>query len=81
MCICLTRSPLQLYFGMSDPAPVRIRGLHERAEDDDLERMTPAVRATLSEDAEDLAAARSRANEPNLRFENVLKDLKRRGKL
>jgi len=37
--------------------------------------------ATLSEDADDLAAARARQNEPNLRFENVLKDLKRRGKL
>jgi len=45
------------------------------------ERGNAAVRATLSEDADDLATARVRQNEPNLRFENVLKDLKRRGKL
>ena len=45
------------------------------------ELINAAVRATLSEDADDLAAARVREKEPNLRFENVLKDLKRRGKL
>lgn len=45
------------------------------------EIVNAAVRATLSEDADDLATARARANEPNLRFESVLKDLKRRGKL
>ncbi len=40
-----------------------------------------AVRETLSEDAQDLAAYRTRAREPNLDFETVLKDLRRRGKL
>ena len=40
-----------------------------------------AVRLTLAEDAEDLAAFRARAKEPNLDFEMVLKDLRRRGKL
>jgi plasmid stability protein len=40
-----------------------------------------AVRLTLAEDAEDLAAFRARAKEPNLDFETVLKDLRRRGKL
>jgi Arc/MetJ-type ribon-helix-helix transcriptional regulator len=45
------------------------------------ELVNAAVRATLSEDADDLATVRVRQNEPNLRFENVLKDLKRRGKL
>jgi len=40
-----------------------------------------AVRLSLAEDAEDLAAAEERAREPNLAFESVLKDLKRRGKL
>ena len=40
-----------------------------------------AVRATLAEDADDLAVTRARAKEPSLRFEDVLKDLKRRGKL
>jgi len=40
-----------------------------------------AVRQTLAEDAEDLAAYRARVKEPNLDFETVLKDLRRRGKL
>lgn len=40
-----------------------------------------AVRRSLAEDAEDLAAFDARAKEPNLDFENMLKDLKRRGKL
>ncbi len=40
-----------------------------------------AVRLSLAEDAEDLAAFEERAREPNLAFERVLKDLKRRGKL
>ncbi len=40
-----------------------------------------AVRQSLAEDAEDLAAFEERAKEPNLRFEAVLRDLRRRGKL
>jgi plasmid stability protein len=40
-----------------------------------------AVRRSLAEDAEDLAAFDARAKEPNLDFEAMLKDLKRRGKL
>lgn len=40
-----------------------------------------AVRVTLAEDADDLAEVRARAKEPSLRFEDVLKDLKRLGKL
>ena len=40
-----------------------------------------AVRMSLAEDAEDLAAFEERAREPNLAFEEVLKDLRKRGKL
>jgi hypothetical protein len=40
-----------------------------------------AVRANLSEDADDIAAFRVRAKEPTLPLEKVLQDLKRRGKL
>ena len=40
-----------------------------------------AVRLNLAEDAEDLAAYRTRAKEPNLALEKVLRDLRRRGKL
>jgi len=40
-----------------------------------------AVRRSLGEDAEDLAAFDARGKEPNLLFETVLKDMRRRGKL
>jgi hypothetical protein len=40
-----------------------------------------AVRHSLAEDEEDLSAFRIRAREPNLAFEKVLKDLKKRGLL
>jgi plasmid stability protein len=45
------------------------------------ELVNAAVRRSLIEDAEDLVAFDARAKEPNLAFEGVLKDLKRRGKL
>ena len=45
------------------------------------ELVNSAVRQSLIEDAEDLEAFESRAKEPNLDFEAVLKDLRRRGKL
>jgi len=40
-----------------------------------------AVRRSLVEDANDLAVFRERSNEANLKFETVVRDLKRRGKL
>ena len=40
-----------------------------------------AVRASLAEDAEDLAAFEERAAEPRLSFESVVRDLRRRGKI
>ncbi len=40
-----------------------------------------AVKWSLAEDAEDLAAFTERAREPNLRFEDFVKDLRKRGKL
>jgi len=40
-----------------------------------------AVRRSLAEDAEDLAAFDERSDEPSLDFEAVVKSLKRRGKL
>ena len=39
------------------------------------------VKEALAEDAEDLAAFEQRSHEPNLDFEDVLKALKKRGKL
>lgn len=40
-----------------------------------------AVQAALAEDAEDLAAFEQRAAEPNLPFEDVVKELRQRGKI
>jgi hypothetical protein len=40
-----------------------------------------AVRMSLAEDAEDLAAFRERETEPTLAFEEFVADLKRRGEL
>jgi hypothetical protein len=40
-----------------------------------------AVQLSLAEDADDLAAFDDRINEPNLPYEAVVKDLKRRGKI
>ena len=45
------------------------------------ELVNVAVRQSLAEDSEDLAAFEDRSEEPSLAFAEVLKDLKRRGKL
>ena len=56
---------------------------HKAAETDSSlsDLINAAVRRSLAEDAEDLAAFEERAREPNLAFESVLKDLRKRGKL
>jgi len=45
------------------------------------ELVNDAVREALAEDAEDLAAFDDRKKEPELLFEDVVRDLKRRGKI
>jgi len=40
-----------------------------------------AVRESFAEDADDLAAFEARAAEPNLDFESVVRDLRKRGKI
>lgn len=40
-----------------------------------------AIRQALAEDAQDLAAFEERAPEPLVAFEDVLKDLRRRGRI
>lgn len=58
---------------------LRIKAAEVRSTMSDL--VNEAVRYSLYEDAEDLAAFEERVNEPDLPFEDVLKDLKKRGKL
>ena len=45
------------------------------------ELVNAAVRLSLAEDADDLAAFRDRADEPRVSFESVVRDLKQRGEL
>jgi hypothetical protein len=45
------------------------------------ELIDEAVRLSLREDAEDIAALKARASEPDIRFEDAVRGLKRRGKL
>lgn len=68
-----------VYFDPHLHRALRVKALETDRSLSDL--VNAAVRATLAEDADDLAVARGRAKEPTLRFEDVLKDLKRRGKL
>jgi hypothetical protein len=45
------------------------------------ELVNDAVKRSLSEDAEDLTAFQDRVHEPDVAFETVVKDLKKRGKI
>lgn len=45
------------------------------------ELVNEAVKEALAEDADDLAAFEDRDKEPDLMFEDVVKDLRRRGKI
>lgn len=45
------------------------------------ELVNEAVKSSLAEDAEDLAAFEERADEPALSFADVVQDLRQRGKL
>jgi hypothetical protein len=45
------------------------------------ELVNDAVKRALAEDAEDLTAFQDRVHEPNLAFEDVVKDLKKRGRI
>ena len=58
---------------------VRVKAVEIEKSVSDL--VNAALRQSLAEDADDLAALRARAKEPNLDFEAVVKNLRRRGKL
>lgn len=68
-----------VYFDPSLHQALRLKAAETDQSLSDL--VNDAVRQSLAEDAVDLAAFRTRAKEPTLDFEKVLKDLKRRGKL
>ena len=65
-----------------DPAIHRALRLKAAETDRSLsDLVNEAVKLSLAEDAEDLAAFEERASEPNLPFEAVVKELKKRGKI
>ena len=68
-----------VYFDPSLHKALRVKAAQTEHSMSDL--VNAAVRRSLAEDADDLAAFDKRAVEPNLAFEDVLKDLKRCGKL
>jgi plasmid stability protein len=68
-----------VYFDPSLHKALRVKAAETERSLSDL--VNAAVRQSLAEDSEDLAAFEDRAQEPSLAFAEVLKDLKRRGKL
>ena len=65
-----------------DPAIHRALRLKAAETDRSLsDLVNEAIRLSLTEDAEDLAAFGERASEPNLSFEGVVKELRKRGKI
>lgn len=71
--------PTTIYFD-----PDLHRALRPKAAETDRsvsELVNEAVKYALAEDTEDLVAFEERAQEPNLPFEDVAIDLKRRGKI
>jgi hypothetical protein len=74
-----TQKRATVYFDSELHRALRLKAAETERSLSDL--VNEAVKLSLAEDAEDLAAFEERAKEPNLVFENVVKDLKRRGKL
>jgi plasmid stability protein len=68
-----------VYFDPSLHKALRVKAAHTGRGLSEL--VNAAVRQTLGEDAQHLATLAARCQEPVLSFEEVLKDLKRRGKL
>ncbi len=64
--------------------PILHRALRVKAAETDQslsDLVNTAVRESLAEDLEDIEAFESRSGEPSLSFEDVVRDLRRRGKI
>jgi hypothetical protein len=75
-------SPLKratIYFDPMMHKALRIKAAETSRSISDI--VNTAVRLALAEDAADLAAFEERENEPLLSFEEVLKDLKKHGRI
>jgi plasmid stability protein len=72
-----TRSTI--YFEPDLHRALRVKAAHTRRSISNL--VNNAVRQALREDQEDLAALEERVNEPLISYEELLKDLKKHGKI
>ena len=68
-----------VYFDPALHRALRVKAAETERSMSDL--VNEAVQLSLVEDAEDLAAFEDRVNEPSIQYEDVVKDLKRRGKI
>jgi hypothetical protein len=68
-----------IYFDPQIHKALRLKAVETDSSVSDI--VNEAIRIVFAEDAEDISAFKERAHEPNLSFEEVLKDLKRRGKI
>jgi len=68
-----------VYFDPQLHRALRIKAAETEHSISDL--VNKAIRQSLAEDMEDLDAFEERAGEPNLSFEDILKELKRSGKI
>lgn len=68
-----------VYFETDVHRALRLRAAETERSVSDL--VNEAVRAQLAEDAEDLEAFKARKKEPVIRFEDFVRDMKRRGRL
>lgn len=68
-----------IYFDPDLHQALRVKAAHTRESISGL--VNKAVRRTLSEDQEDLAAFEERVAEPVMSYEALLKDLKKHGKI
>jgi hypothetical protein len=68
-----------IYFDSQIHRALRLKAAETDRSISDL--VNDAVKSSLAEDADDLAAFDKRAAEPRLSFEVVVRDLKKRGKL
>jgi hypothetical protein len=74
-----TQKRVTVYFDSSLHHALRIKAAETDTNVSDL--VNEAVRAALAEDASDIEAFEVRESEPDYVFEEVVKDLKRRGKI
>lgn len=68
-----------VYFETDVHRALRLKAAETERSVSDL--VNEAVRAQLAEDADDLEAFKARKKEPAIRFEDFVRDMKRRGRL